>query len=898
MEFATASRANPTRDALELPSALTHAIVEAWVDWAPDSLAVTGEQDVLTYAQLEQRANQIAHALLAAGVQRGSVVAVCLERGPELIAALLGVLKSGAAFAAFDPRAPRELHARLFAAVECQFLITRRPFRSSLPAMPDRLLLLDDPACLRLQPVARPAPIAGSHDPACVLFTSGSTAHPKAVLYLHRNLAKRFSNAARITSFDHSSTFAQSSPITSIDSIDEIFLPLVTGGCTAILPYATVTDPHHLINTLCAQGVTHMLLVPSLLRVILAAEEDLSLKLAALRTWIVGGEPLSAALVDHFYRRLPRAALINFYGLTEGDASFHITSPEVQYQTSVPIGRPVQDTEVYLLDENLNRVAPGKLGEICLGGDALFHEYLNCPELNATRWIPNPFSADGAKARLFRTGDMGRLRSDGELEYAGRADRMAKVRGFRVDLGEVEAMLSQHAAVDQCIVVARQRLFDDALPPRLSTSVVAYAVLRRGASASAQELRAYLKNRLPEFAVPAMVLLLDSFPLSPNGKIDVPALPEPASPRQMSNKAHVPGRNPVEIRLVRIWEDLLNLHPISATDNFFELGGDSLVAIDLMLSIEKEFQRRLPITALFQSPTVAALAELLQGQRQDGAMGSLVPIRATGPLPALFCVHADGSVFIYRGFASYLDARIPIFGLQAYGLSNPKHPPYRHVDEMASHYIREMRAVQPRGPYHLCAFSAGGLIIFEMARQLEAAGEKTAFLGLLDAYGPGYPEPLTVKSRAQYKASVHLNTLRIHGLRGQAKYLWGRARHRIRATSSKLCAGLLLKLQLPLPGRIRYEYVAGLIDRAAEAYPHGRTYAGDATLFRAATQPSGIVPDPTLGWGQRIAGELKIVNVTGTHNSIMMHEPHVAALIRTLDSHLTRLHSLSTPENH
>src|SRR6185503_11789712 len=237
-------------------------------------------------------------------------------------------------------------------------------------------------------------------------------------------------------------------------------------------------------------------------------------------------------------------------------------------------------------------------------------------------------------------------------------------------------------------------------------------------------------------------------------------------------------------------------------------------------------------------------------------------------------VHADGSVFIYRRFAEYLDPSIPIYGLQAHGLANPSHQPFRYVDEMAAHYIREIRTVQPQGPYHLCAFSAGGLIIFEMARQLHQLGEQVAFVGLLDAYGPDYPEYLTAEKRVAYKFSVHLNTMRLHGVRGQIDYLSGRARHRSNHVLSRVFADLLLRLHQPMPRKIRYEYIARLIDHAARTYPRGRTYPGTVVLFHALTQPEGIKPDRTLGWGQLVTGDLKIIDVIGTHNSIMMHDLH------------------------
>lgn len=877
---------------------IPHTLFEIWADRFPESIAVAGKNRTLTYREVEQRANQVAHSLRSAGVRRGDIVGLFLERGPELVCGLMGVLKSGAAFMALDPRTPGEVLTRIFAGVDCRFLLTRQTLTSRLPKTAAQLLFLDEPAWLDSQPVSRPLPVADPNDPACVLFTSGSSGRPKAVLYLHRNLAARFSGIVQASRFDQFSVFAQSSPVTSIDAIDEILLPLVSGGSTAIFSYETVTSPHELIESLSALQVTHALLVPSLLRVILSAGKDLDTKLDSLRTWMIGGEPLTGTLTRQFYEQLPRAVLINFYGLTEGDATFHVTSHTFPYDTSVPVGRPVQDTKVYLLDEDLNPVPDGQPGEFYLAGEGLSHKYINCPELNEERWVVNPFVAKDSYARLFRTGDLGRLGPHGEIEYLGRRDRLVKVRGFRVELGEVEAALSQHPAVDQCVAVAKQPRENRNHSLQHQTYIVVYAVLRSGENVSSNDLREFLKDHLPDHAMPTMIVLLDSFPLSPNGKVDIPALAQLDSREREFCETYVSPRDSVELRLTQIWEKLLNFHPIGVADDFFAIGGDSLSAIDLMLTIEKEFQCRLPITALIQAPSISALAELLRGDEKSVSLGSLVPIRVTGSRTPLFCIHADGSVFIYRRFTEYLDPNIPIYGLQAHGLANPKDQPYKCVDEMAAHYIREIRSVQPHGPYHLCAFSAGGLIILEMARQLRAQDENVAFVGLLDAYGPDYPEYHSAKNLVDYKISVHVNTLRLHGMKGQFMYLSGRLQHRLTLILSRLSANLLMKFRLPVPRKIRYEYIARVIDRAAQLYPRGRTYAGDVILFHAMSQPEGIKPDRTLGWANLITGDLKVVDVIGTHNSIMMHEPHVAELVRKIDTHLTQLHARRPAETY
>lgn len=539
---------------------MPHILFETWADRFPEAIAVTGEKGVINYLEVERRANQIAHALRVAGVQRGDLVGIFLERGPDLVCGLMGILKSGAAFVALDPRTPKEMLSRMISSVDCRFLISRGDLAQDLPKTHAQLLFYDDPEWLASQPVSRPLSLAGRQDPACVLFTSGSSGRPKAVLYLHRNLAVRFSNTTHLSGFTQFSVFAQTSPVTSIDSIDEILLPLICGGTTAILSHDTVTRPHRLIDSLSVHRVTHILLVPSLLRAILSAQEELQTNLAALETWMIGGEPLTAALTYQFYEQLPRAVLINFYGLTEGDATCQVTSAAVPYDGGVPIGRPVQNTKVYLLDEDLHPVPEGKPGEICLAGEGLFHQYLNCPELNAERWISNPFDSDGAYARLFRTGDIGRSRADGDIEYLGRRDRMIKVRGFRVDLGEVEAALSRHPAVDQCVGVAQQPGGNGHASLQGSTYILAYVVLKQGETASSQDLHECLKHWLPDHAIPSTIILLDSIPLSLNGKVDIHALLQLRAEEREVRQTYAPSHDSLEPRLVQIWEKLLDFH--------------------------------------------------------------------------------------------------------------------------------------------------------------------------------------------------------------------------------------------------------------------------------------------------------------------------------------------------
>ncbi len=854
-----------------------HALFEKQAAAAPQQTVAVFEENSLTYAELNRRANRLAAQLRQGKIAPGQFISVFLPRGFDLLTAQLAVLKAGGALACFDPRYPPEALQHILQTVPLSALLTDRAHANAFPNPSLPRFLVDDSRERKNYSAENLPPLASAADPALILFTSGSTGLPKAVLHTHRNLAARLSNNIHISAFTPQSVFAQSSPITSIDAFDEIFIPLLCGGQSAILPYETVIDPRLLLTALHQRAVSHILLVPSLLRVILAAGASAQ-NLPALQTWLVGGETLSGALANQFFEKFPAAALLNYYGLTEGDGCFQRVAPGLE-TASAPIGRPVANTRIYLVDENLAPVAEGELGEIALAGDGLFREYLGRPELNAARWRPNPFEAadSGPYARLFLTGDLGRYRG-GALEYAGRRDRMVKIRGFRVELGEVENAFLRHPTVGACVVADK--------PVNGQSRLTAYLLLRENLPLSSDSLLTYAREKLPDFAVPAAVVILPQFPLSPNGKVDLSKLPDPAqvsAPRPLAAP-----KNPLEKRLLTIWEDLLQRHPVGVDDDFFEIGGDSLTAIDLVLRLEKEFGKALPIAALMQASTVAALASLLTADAPPQKWSSLVPIRPEGARPPLFCVHADGGVLFYHAFSKLLPPGIPIYGLQARGLADRRDAPLKTVEAMAAHYLREIRAVQAQGPYHFCAFSAGGAVIFEMACQLRAAGEAVGLLALFDAYAPDYPRLLQGTSQAQYKLSVHRNTLRLHGFFGQVNYLWRRASKRLGKIFSAISSALLRFFHLPLPRLAHYNEIARLVDEAGSAF-RPKPYGGEVLLYRARLQPENIVPDGTLGWGPHVVGNLRIVDVEGTHNSIMK-PPHLDALVARLLAELDALH--------
>jgi len=862
--------------------ACLHTLIEMQVGRTPDAVAVSYRGRDVTYLELNAQANQIAHYLTQKKVGPGSLVGLYTDPSPRMLSAMLGILKTGAAYVCLDPVYPA--HKLKFIAEECElsFLLTTSGLEKAFPVPGKPTLLLDDYLLLDRQPKTNPCLLLSSDTQAFIVYTSGSAGIPKGVIHSHRNVISRFHSTWAFAPTQKGEVYSQTSPLSSIDLIDEIYPPLIRGYRVQMLDMETVRDPHLLVEALEVGGVTRIVLVPSLLRTILSLDVSLAHVLHALKVVLIGGEPLTYALADLFYQKLPQAQLINFYGLTEGDGSSYPVPPNEKISFAPPIGRPIANVKIYILDPNMEPVPVGMSGEIYIANEGMARGYFKRPELDSQRFLPNPFS-DSSEPRLYKTGDRGRFLPDRNIEYLGRIDRMVKIHGFRVELAEVEAAINTHPAVHECIVLARQSHSE--LEKRLTGALklAGYVVPKKPQSISAQALKSYLRNQLPNYALPSTIMILESFRLSPTGKIDISALPDPEQVSRELDENFVHPRDPLEIQLTRMWEQILRTSPIGVHDNFFEIGGDSLNAVDLFLQIEKDLQKDLPISVLMQAPTIAELAMLIRQDTSSYSWSSLVPIQPFGTRLPLFCIHANGGVIVYKHFVQYLGPNQPIFGLQARGLLGTKDAPHIDLKQMASDYIQEMRTVQPTGPYQLCAFSMGGVVAFEMACQLRAAGEEVAFLGLFDSYSPGHPKRMPGPTVVQIKLSKHRGALSRYELPQKLDYLKRRLRHRLSVIQSSLFGRIFVALRLPMPHRIRYDYVRQINEEAAEKYVPDK-YPGTLTIFRAHIQPEGIVQDPHLGW-EGHAERIELVDVMGTHYSIMQ-KPDLGGLLKHVQAHL------------
>src|SRR5215510_11264945 len=536
----------------DFPSLTLHELFERQAEATPDAVALIFEGERLSYRELNDRANRLAHYLRGSGLRRGALVGVCLARGPELIISLLGILKAGTAFVIIDPEYPKERLAYMLADAQPSHVVYPQITQTT-------------------QITSAPSLETSGDDLAYVIYTSGSTGEPKAVMISHSSISNHMQWFAREFPLVASDRTLLNHSISFDAAMDQIFQPLITGAGLVIVPPDRQYDIDYLVQLIREEQVTVLDVVPTLFKALI--EDERISQCGSLRRAISSGEVLSVSLKNDIYGLLSQVELVNLYGPTEASitATYYRCSPETDERT-VPIGRPAANAQVYILNDNLEPLPPGIAGEIYIGGNGLAWGYLNRSPLTAEKFIPDPFSLE-AGARLYKTGDLGRYSANGNVEYVGRVDNQVKVRGFRIELGEIEAKLREHEAVRDATAIARE---DEKGHKRL----VAYVIAGREPAVTSDEVRRYLKDKLPEHMIPAAVVFLAHLPLTPSGKVDVRALPAPEEIK--TEEDYVEPRTSVEKEFARIWQEVLGLERVGITDNFFELGGDSIVSIQIV----------------------------------------------------------------------------------------------------------------------------------------------------------------------------------------------------------------------------------------------------------------------------------------------------------------------------
>jgi amino acid adenylation domain-containing protein len=590
--------------------ACIHQLFEAQVEQTPDAVAVISGNEQLTYRELNQRANKIAHYLRTLGVKPEVLVGICLERSLEMVVGLLGILKAGGAYVPLDPAYPQKRLAFMVSDAQVSVLLTNEKLVEKLPdltANPNQTLVYLDTNkdAINQQNNSNPVHKVTLDNLAYVFYTSGSTGTPKGVLSCHRSAVNRLNwNPYSCTEED---ICCQKTSLNFVDSVGEIFAPLLHGRPTVIISDETLKDPHRLVQTLSSQQVTRIVLVPSLLRVLLDTFPDLQSQLPKLKYWVSSGEALSVELCDRFRERMPQSILINLYGSSEvaADVTWYDTTNR-QFPQCVPIGRPISNMQVYVLDNYLQPVPIGVPGELYVSGEGLARGYLNRPELTAEKFITNPFKSQNSYSeRLFKTGDLACYLPDGNIKFLGRIDHQVKIRGFRIELGEIEAVLSQYPEVQEAVVIVREDRPGD-------KRLVAYIVPNQEQVPNTSKLRNSLKEQLPDYMVPSVLVVLKALPLTPNGKVDRQALPVPEQRHSEPETAFVTPQTPIEKELADIWIEVLNIEQVGIYDNFFDIGGHSLIATQLMSRVRTRLGVEIPLRELFAFPTIKELSEIVE----------------------------------------------------------------------------------------------------------------------------------------------------------------------------------------------------------------------------------------------------------------------------------------------
>lgn len=856
----------------------------------PEAIAASFVDGVLTYSELDLRSNRLAHYLRGCGVSANGLVGVCLERSPEMLVALLGILKAGGAYMFLDASYPKERLALMIEDACPPVILTTTAFEARLPSN-TRLLRFDGAefAAVAEAPESPPIEATKPSDLAYVSFTSGSTGRPKGVCVPHRGVVRlvRDTSYAR---FAADEVFLQLAPIAFDASTFEIWGALLNGARLAVFP-AQMPTLAALGEFVQRQGVTTLWLTAGLFHQVIDERWE---SLHGVRQLLAGGDVLSPLQVRKALERLPGCRIINGYGPTENTTftCCHRITVESLQRSSIPIGRPISNTTVYILDERLQPVPIGVPGELYTGGDGLARGYLNRAELTAGKFVSHPFLSD-PDARLYRTGDLARWMSDGRIEFLGRIDLQVKIRGFRIELDEIETVLSRHPAVRSCAVVVQPRR--DA-----EKKLLACMTLNEKPGPSAKDLRRFLADKLPDYMVPTGFTFLDELPLDPNGKVDRRRLASTASAQP--ERVRTLPRDGVERRLVKIWEDILDVRPIGVTDGFFELGGHSLLAVRLLARIESVFERKLPLAAIFQAATIEELAGVLRGNTATWDATSLVEIKAGAERPPLFLVHGVGGGMFwgYANLARHLDAEQPIQAFKSRGLDGKEE--YPSIAEMAKHYVADLKAFQPTGPYAIGGYCFGGNVAQEMACQLEAKGDEVALVLLMNcsptggSYGRGR---LTVNWTICFFKNlaglvINLYQAGPEARRNFLRWKWRTWTKRLRRLSSR-------------GGRFRTGFDADeMVDLSAYSldqrklwashvrslHEHRtRLYGGRVVLIRSRSHQLYCSFEDDYGWAEFAAGGVDVRISPGAHESIL-EEPHVRNVAEEVGACLARLSSV------
>ncbi|WP_442935875.1 amino acid adenylation domain-containing protein [Nostoc sp.] len=860
-----------------------HQLFEEQLERTPDAVAVEFENQQITYYELNCRANQLAHYLKSLGVKPDVLVGLCVERSLEMVVGLLGILKAGGAYVPLDPDYPIERLQFMLEDTQLKVLLTQKQLISKLPEHKGKVVCLDTDWSVISQ-WSRENLITDVE--ACnlvyVIFTSGSTGRPKGVALPHRAITNLIQ--WHLATLQTRVGVLQFASLSFDASIHEMFAAWCSGGTLFIIPEAVRLDLDSLIHFLASKPIQKIILPVVVLQQLAEVYGQQKHLFKNLTEIITTGEQLQVNRpIVKLFNNLENCSLHNHYGPSETHVvtAFTFSGTPNAWPAYPPIGRPIDNTQMYIIDSNFQPVPIGVTGELYIGGVGLANGYYNRPELTKQKFIPNPFKSEDY---LYKTGDLARYLPDGNIEFLGRIDHQVKIRGFRIEPGEIETVLNQHPEIQTTVVILREDTPGD-------KRLVAYVVPHEHCVPTISQLRQFLKAKLPAYIVPAIVIL-DSLPLTPNGKVDRRALQAPSNTSD-SDKFVAP-RNQLELQLAQIWSRILKVDKVGVQDNFFDLGGHSLLTPYLMAQIKQQFGKDIAIASLYQNPTIEQLATIVQVDSDSSIWSSLVAIQPNGSKPPLFCLPgAAGDPFYLYNLARCLGSDQPFYSFQANGFSGGS-AAFTQVEDIAAQYIQELEVVQPQGPYFLAGHSFGGKLAFEMAQQLLRKGHKVALVAILDTTAPFYQEKPEgfdwdnakwLTQLAGAIAIVYAKELNISDdilqclvWEDQLKYVLERLKNADILPPDDEITQLNNMMQL-LKANSLLNYVP------QQVYPIRITFlrASETSAVEESNSEviSEILQDSTWGWSKFSTEPMDIHFVPGNHVT-MMTQPHVQILAERL----------------
>jgi amino acid adenylation domain-containing protein len=860
----------------------------------PTKIALVSNGRSVSYRQLNETANQVARSIQSYDIKVGAVVGVLLDRSPEMLITLLAILKAGAAYVPIDPTYPQDRIAFMLNDSSAQLLITSKKYAGRLEHQAREILIESLVAESIAQPRSEPNTIVSGVDLAYILYTSGSTGRPKGVLIEHRNLVNLLYSMVAWPGITNGDVLLGVTTVSFDIAGLELYLPLLVGATLVLADAETAKDGRALLDVLkspiqtdtaqLALPITIMQATPVTWKMMLAAgwDEQLSLKILCC------GEPMSKDLAQKLTARCD--TLWNMYGPTE--TTIYSTGKQILATDEIiTIGRPIHNTQIYILDEQLSPLPEGIVGEIYIAGDGVARGYLNRPELTKEKFVRNPF-AGSKSGMMYRTGDLGKFMADGEIHCLGRSDQQIKIRGYRVEPGEVEQALLAIDGIKEALVIAREDRPGD---QRLAAYIVTGLPMSDETFTKVVlKWRAKLQEGLPDYMVPSDFINLPELPVTPNGKIDRNALPKPINALRSADKGVAKPVTETEKLITEIWADALGLNTIGIHDDFFELGGHSMIAVQVMTRIEKEMGRRLPLSTLMTYPTIHKLAQLLQEKKPAMKWKSLVPIKPQGNKIPIYIIHGIGlNVLNFSSFLANMDPEQPIYGLQARGLDGIDEP-LDSMEGIASFYNSEILEQNPDGPYAIAGYSFGGYVALEMARQLKAMGKEVRMLAMLDTNAQEWEANyslmnwLSRKILRQFPKMVwftkSLFNQPIATIRYQQQYV---ERH-----ANSLLNAIGLRNE-PEPEK-ELDLLSRIIDKHEIAYQNYtmKPYDGVVDLFKAKTRLYFVDDSKFLGWKKYALKGVRVHDVPGDHEMMLLppNDKEFARLLQKALDSLSPIH--------